>query len=331
MENRSSKIYIHIGYAKAASTTLQKHLFDKHPEINNLGIYPTNNLGKDSSEINYKCAYFENESLRKFYHNLVMTDGIEYRRSNNIQLYKESIKPLFKLETINLFSNERFTSVAFSHSDIKNKADRLKEIFPDAKIIIILRNQSNIIISKYREWPFDPRCVMIGKPVSLDNWIKIALEDNHTKYLSNLKYYEIVELYSEMFGKSNVGLFLFEDLVYKPEYFAHKFSQFLGIELKYTQLAFRNKHENSSLSYRYNIYRMLCRKKLLPNLNSNKLDKIMPDYFKQIILDFLRSGKRKEYKISPFMQIKINNYFGKSNSKLQDKYKLNLSDYNYPV
>lgn len=56
MKNIIPQVYIHIGYAKAASSTLQKHLFDKHPKINNLGIYSTNNLGKDSSEINYRCA-----------------------------------------------------------------------------------------------------------------------------------------------------------------------------------------------------------------------------------------------------------------------------------
>lgn len=80
-----------------------------------------------------------------------MLDGIEYRYSNNVQLYKKLIEPLIKPKCINLFSNERLTSIAFYHSDIKSKADKLKEIFPDAKIIIILRNQSNMIISKYRE------------------------------------------------------------------------------------------------------------------------------------------------------------------------------------
>ncbi len=134
-----------------------------------------------------------------------------------------------------------------------------------------------------------------------------------------------------MFGKNNVGLFLFEDLVYKPKFFACKLSKFLGIDSEHTQLALKNKHENQSISHRYNMYRMLSRKKLLPNINSNKSKKIIPDYRRESILNFLKNGKRKEYMISPLMQIKINKYFGKSNDKLQKKYGLDLSDYNYPV
>ena len=329
MENQEFNIYIHIGCAKAGSTTLQKHLFDKHPEINNLGRYPIGNLGKDSSEVNSDCMYLKNENLRKLYYNFVMLDGIEYRYSNNIELYKKSIKPLLKYEQINLLSNESFTSVNFSYSDIKSKADRLKEVFPNAKIIIILRNQFDMIKSKYRAWPFDPRCIRIGQPVSLDDWIKIALEDNITKFFSPLKYYEIVDIYSELFGKNNVGLFLFEELAYSPKIFASKISAFMGIDSEIVELNIQAKHENKATSHRYDIYRRLVRRKLLPSINSKKLN-FLSESARGIILNFLKGGKKKDYVISPSMFSRINDYFAESNRKLENEYKLDLSTYNYP-
>ncbi len=328
--NKKLQICIHIGCAKAASTTLQKQLFDKHSEINNLGIYPTGNLGKDSNEINYDCPYLKNEHLRRFYYNLVILDGIEYRVSDNFKLYKESIKPLIKTDPVNVFSNERFTSVLFSHDDIKSKADRLKEIFPNAKIIMVLRNQFNMIISQYRDWPFDPRCVRIGKPVSLDKWIEIALEDNLTKYLSSLKYYEIADVYSELFGKDNVGLFLFEDLVSQPQKFAAQISAFLDIDAKETRTLLKNKHENKSVSHRYKVYRTLVRRKLFPSLDSPKLN-FLPNIFKENVLLILKGGNKRNYDISLSVKTKIKDYFGISNKKLQDLYKLDLGVHDYPL
>lgn len=322
------KIFIHIGCAKAASTTLQKHLFDKHPEINNLGIYPRGNIGKDSSEINSNCAYLKDENIRKFYSNLVSLDGIEYRYSGNIELYKIAIKPYVKSEQINLFSSERFTSVLWSHDDITTKAYRLKELFPIAKIILVIRNQFNIIKSQYRDHPFDPRCVRIGRPVSLDKWIKIAFEDRLVKYFSSLNYYEIINLYSEIFGRDNIGVFLFEELVYNPNNFAEKISNFLGINPELSKAILNNKHENISVSQRYNYYRALVRLKLMPRL---ELLKFLPYSFRKDILDFLKSGKKKDYKINQNMQTLIHEYFAPLNNKLQEEYKLDLTSYNYPL
>ncbi|MEQ8753389.1 MAG: sulfotransferase [Coleofasciculus sp. G1-WW12-02] len=322
------KIFVHIGVAKAASTTFQKHLFDKHPEIHNLGIYPTGNLGKDSNEINYNCAYLKDKALRLFYSNLVMLDGLEYRFSNNIKLYEQAVKPCLKFDKINLFSYERFTSVLFSHDDIKIKAERLKEIFPNAKIILVIRNQTQLIISQYRDHPFDPRCVRIGKPVSIDKWIKIALDDQFTKYISSLNYYGIVTLYAELFGRENIGVFLFEDLVHCPDYFAEKISEFLGINSATTQSMLKNKHENLSVSGRYNLYRKLARRKFIPHLESLRF---LPNSWTNYVSNFLKEGKKGEYKISPAMQAKLHEHFAPLNDKLQEEYQLDLKSYNYPL
>ena len=199
-----------------------------------------------------------------------------------------------------------------------------------ASSINIFNNQFNMIISQYRDWPFDPRCVRIGKPVSLDKWIEIALEDNLTKYLSSLKYYEIADVYSELFGKDNVGLFLFEDLVSQPQKFAAQISAFLDIDAKETRTLLKNKHENKSVSHRYKVYRTLVRRKLFPSLDSPKLN-FLPNIFKENVLLILKGGNKRNYDISLSVKTKIKDYFGISNKKLQDLYKLDLGVHDYPL
>ena len=325
-----SKIYIHIGYAKAASTTLQKHLFDKHSQINYLGIYPSGNLGKDSQD-KQRSIQVNTPEFKKFHYNLVILDGLDYHSSQNLKLYKQSVQPLLKSDSVNVLSNERFTSVYFCHPDLKNKAERLKEVFPEGKIIIILRNQFEIIASKYRDWPFNPKCVEIGKSVALDDWIKIALEDNQTKYLANLKYNRVVDFYQEIFGSENVGIFLFEDLVHRSLEFAQQLSEFMEIDSDEALSLLTEKHENNAVSQAYNSYRMLHRNEVIPSFVFSRLKMMVPSALKRQIMELLKKGNKKDYQINSETRFKIQNYFGESNQKLASKYGLNIDKYNYPL
>jgi len=151
-------------------------------------------VGKDSDYIDESCLYLKDENLQKFYYNLVMLRSIDYLNSNTYEFFNEKLKKYIDKEKINLFSNERFTSVFFSHDDIVSKADRLKKIFPYAKIIIIIRNQLNLIKSQYRDHPFNSRNLTIGKPVSINEWIKIAYNSESVYFLDSLKYNEIIDL-----------------------------------------------------------------------------------------------------------------------------------------
>ena len=166
-----NKTVFHIGFPKSASTTLQKKLFDKHAQINFMGIYPTGNIGQDAGKNNIDTLYLKNGSLKKFHCCLTDLEGIEYYFSK-VESYYSEVELLMSTDKINIFSNERFTSVLFTHKDRAEKARRIKCFFPDAKIIIVLRNQLDIIKSQYRDHPFDPRNLYANrKSVSIDEWI----------------------------------------------------------------------------------------------------------------------------------------------------------------
>jgi hypothetical protein len=328
-----AKPVIHIGYPKSASTTLQKQLFNRHPGINNLGLFPTANLGIDSGYIDTSCPYLADENLRKFYHNLVMLRGIEYKYSGNLGLFEEYIAGYLEDERVSVFSNERFTSVFYSHPDVAAKANRLKEIFPRAKILLVIRNQLDLIKSQYRDHPFDPRNFAIGKPVSLDKWIEIAYKADEVYFLSSLKYYEVAGYYAGLFGKDNIGIFLLEDLASNVEQFSEAISSFIGVDSQITLELLQGKRENRGVSHRYNVYRKIRRRAF----SSVGVGRIVPEPLKEYLLtlesrlsNVLKQGSKRNYSMSQPWVNRLTKYYAESNSNLQREYDIDLSHHDYP-
>ena len=141
--------FFHIGYPKAGSTTLQKCLWGKHSEIVNLGLFPTNNMGKDSSieKKDIKQPIFINSKIREFYNYLILKDSLDFPKekvkklySNICAEYKTSRKKL-------IFSHEGILSTRFSLPSIEEKLRRLSYIDANLKIILIIRKQDALLKS----------------------------------------------------------------------------------------------------------------------------------------------------------------------------------------
>lgn len=321
---KQSDIVIHVGYPKAASTTLQKHLFNNHSEINNLGAYPTANLGQDSDEIDYNCLFLRDNTLKNFYKSLVNLE-----ESDSIKKYKNYVYSLLDNHKINIFSNERLIGGLLA--DLKQqetKAILLNNMFPYAKICLIIRNQYKLIESQYRDHPFDPTSPKKGKPVSFSEWVKIAHEnDNTLGYFNSLKYDKIINLYSSLFGKDKVKVLLFEDLVNNLSFFSKELANFLGIGVEETEFILNSKHENIGISYRFNEYRKLKRSFFLIRI-IEKLLIYTP--FKEKFFMILKSGKKAKYNLNDSAQALIKDYFRDSNKQLLASFP-RLKKYQYPL
>lgn len=75
------KIFFHVGYPKAASTSLQINLFANHPEINN--------LSKESD----KSAF-----LNQFYYNLKHLKPSEYQQIDHSYISNNYLTPILDLK-----------------------------------------------------------------------------------------------------------------------------------------------------------------------------------------------------------------------------------------
>jgi hypothetical protein len=326
MINESS-VAIHVGIAKSASTTLQKQLFDKHPEINFLGIYPLGNIGTNSKDINKNNPYLQDSKVKEFHSQLVQKSPEQLDHETIYELKRHIEETYFSSDNLNLFSNERFTSVFFSYPDIYEKANRLKELFPNAIIIFLIRNQLDVIKSQYRDHPFDPNDLIHGKPVSIEEWIDLDLKKEKYSYIKSLDYNKIINYYETLFGKEHIGVFLFEDLVKDLNSFSNEISNFCEIDKNKTIQLLKNKTENTGVSSQYNKIRQLKRK-MIPGI---EIKKFIPSFLMHFLINTLKTGKKHKIEIEDNHYNQINNLFKSSNSTLQKKYNLNLSKYNYPL
>lgn len=319
-----SNIYFHIGYPKSASTTLQKQCFNKHNEIINLGLYPTNNVGLDTEKIDENSYYISDKNVKLFYDNLLKKDEISYQFTKNHLLLDDLLNKYQDKNKAIVFSEERITSVFFTHPDIGLKANRIKKLIPNAKIIIVIRNQVDALTSMYADFPFDPRSFSIGKPIDIDKWVDTVLDNEFIYYREMLNYFNVIEHYSDLFGVENICILLFEELINKKDEFSNKLSHFMNINRSETLKLLSDKHENKRVSHRFNIARSL-KNKYIPYIS---IRSILGNNVVDKLISFLKEGSSKKYKMNSKTREKVYNYYMNCNTQLSEKYDLNVKYYN---
>ncbi|WP_164916950.1 sulfotransferase domain-containing protein [Leeuwenhoekiella palythoae] len=325
-----NKIFVHIGYPKSASTTLQKNVFEVHSEILNLGLFGTENIGKDTYNISNSNIYLNDSSLRNFYDTITSSHSIEYSKSNVLEqmqgIFKKYIMDCEGKKKATVFSHELLTSVNFSHPDIGLKATRIKEVFPNAKIIIVIRNQIDFLLSQYRDQPFDPRNFSCGRHVKPDKWIEIALK-NDLPLLKSLKYNEVVKLYFELFSKDNVKVLHFEDLILDKHRFATDLSSFMNISLEETIDSLNKEKQNDGTTHYHNVFRRILRKYPIVFNISKNIPKNFLIPIKNTIERKMQRGRKARYSFNEFTIQTLKEYYKSSNVELNDL--LDLKDYEY--
>lgn len=203
MTNINSPIYIHVGYQKSASSHLQEKCFKKHPDINYINV---ENPGKLSQYI--YATSFNNFNFPYAY-----------------QLRDSEIIPYMDNGKTNILADERFTSCWISPYIV---ADRLYNLFPEAKILVIIRNQIDILRSLYDMHPYS----YFAKKkhwLNFKDWLNDSLENHDKSFLNGIYYNNIISYYGQLFGKENINIFLFEELISLSKVTTQALSQTLRI------------------------------------------------------------------------------------------------------
>lgn len=324
----SKNIFFHVGYPKCASSFLQKCLFNRHREVLYLGRYPTQNVGQSRLHLDAKNIYLQDERLRTFYKTIERPNSIDY----DIETTQKLLEDVYAQQTLGsekaiVFSSEAITSVFLGNRDLGVKANRIKQVLPDAKILFVVRKQSEIIKSQYRDWPFDPRSFEIGKPVSIDKWIDIIFDCNEQKgylyYLSSLNFYRVVRYYENLFSKENILVLPFEEIKTNLPSLSQKIADFLNIESSETFANLSEAPENTGAPKALNTARRLRR--LFPD----EVTRLLPKEVKHSIMKALKKGKKEQIVISPESEAKLAHYFRDANRKLSAEYNLDLDQHGY--
>ncbi len=194
--------FIHIGYLKTGSSWLDINLFknpssgfiwgyNKYLKHKIFGLHP---LAFDIA----KCS----EEIQK-----------------NIPSQLNDKVPVIALERLSGNPNS-------GGYDNKEIADRLVALFPNARILIVIREQKQIILSTYNQY------VRASGPCSLRNYIQQQLLIGSKIPLFSLDHFAynlLIDYYQKLFGCSHVLVLPYEQFQTDPKSFVSKILAFNGL------------------------------------------------------------------------------------------------------
>ena len=321
---------IHIGMPKTATKTLQWRLFIGHSEIYFLGRF--DGPGPKYQKYRKKYDYCRDVLVQS------LMNEIAYGRVGNPN-YEKCKKILAKIlatasenNLLPVWSWESYTTDCLQNNKVR--AHNLKMVFGKAKIIINIRNPIGLIESAYfqqlkkhnagsiRNFRFLPYYQTIN------NWLR----DNYDgQILNHLQYAETIQAYIEEFGKENVHVFLFEDLIDNQRNYFIRLCDAMGINSEEGIMLCSEKVENARwttnqtselIKITQSIKKSLSfslsgrkKRRLLLNLNEHGRP--------------INPGKKAHANISPEWQEKIFNQTRQGHLWLQENYKLPLDKYGY--
>ena len=218
--DNSRKVLIHIGLHKTATSYLQQEVF---PYLRQYEL-----ITRPYTQCNFA------------FNKLQLADDILYDKSEILkELENFGDKPL-------LISDESFSGLPYTCSYINRStvARRLKDLFPEASIMLFIRGQKSLIksfrnqfikshkygfkdISEFLYYPEKNYSYQMYQQAIKKN--RSYLYINSTDYflhLDSFKYYELISFYKSLFNR--VHVFLYEDLKYDKEHLLNQLEEIVG-------------------------------------------------------------------------------------------------------
>jgi len=211
--------FVIVGSAKCGTTSLHKYL-NKHPDIflpENVGI--NDETGFFLSDTDQKIKSTSNQKIRQYLSDFPLYSLITRR-------YKGE----------KLLGEETTDYTKFPYRDVN--IEKMRNINPSMKIIFIIRDPIEKIESQYRHF------LRHQKQLTDISFLK-ELENNDYYELS-CKYYMQISAYIEAFGRKNVHVLLFEDLVASSKDSINNIFSFLGINTLKLDESYFVKHNYNS-------------------------------------------------------------------------------------
>ncbi len=325
---RSPRFCIHIGLPKTATTTLQKQIFIHHPQIEYLGKYITPGfMGKQ------KFRDLQTDHLMK----CILKKSMNEKGIGGLQrLLKDQILPHLDLNKLLLVSQEGISS-----GDLPSRARRARNfgaIFNRCKIVIVLREPLSLIESLYfqkmKELNLRKQSLWVKCPdyYSINKWLERYWNSSPSGPLWNLDYYRTIEAFGSVFGRTNVGIFLYEDLTEHPSLFFKQFCEFTGIDFEKSLQLISDQRDNvrwnKDVIDRLETIQTSFVDSVKFRLSSIKKRKEMLGIRKA---DSFDDTEKAEAEIADVWKKRIVEYTRPGNNALMREWGLKLKPYDYPV
>ena len=309
MSNRR-KLFLHVGYPKTATTTLQKKLFARHPGICYLG-----------KPLAGKLQDIEQCILR--------LDSIQFERA--LPGLQEKFAALVQdcPEQQNmLISHEGFLRAArYEGHDIGRTAERLKQVFSEpagdeieVHVLITIRKQVDIIPSYY----FDS---VSRSPDRFHRFIDSSLENPQYGYFPSLFYDQVIGYYAALFGRERLRVLPFEAFISRRENFLDTLAGYLGIDAGECLGLVGGKSHNVKMRAGEG-YRLSAHEYVLDRINRRRQEERQLPKTLRMLLKRI-PVKNYEFAMTADERSRVQKLFADSNRQLSGEFDLDLEEYGY--
>jgi hypothetical protein len=289
---------IHVGYHKTGTSWLQKEFFENPlTEINSLAKYDDR-------------AKWITEFVKPFY----------LYNENNV---KKLINQSYKSGKLNVLSLERLSGYPSTGGfDSLENAQRLKFLFPNAKILIVVREQLSMIRSHYMEYLKANGTEKLEELLTPERFYFIR---NPIFQLEFFNYNHLIKVYDDLFSKENVLVLPFELLKTDSTCFIKSITNFLEVnhldefidrlplsKKINKQIPFRNAYLNREYS------RLFGSNNSLIKITNNKyLKKLYTSIYRKLPTDY---GTKLENEINNSIEKYVPvSYYKESNDVLEKR------------
>lgn len=211
-------------------------------------------------------------------------------------------------------------------------AERFKILFPNAKIVLFIRNQIEFLASSY---VYYIRKGGTQKPLEL---FKSMINSEFSVPLEYMEYNKIISLYSGLFGKENINIFLYEDFLENNKLFIKNYIIKFDFKISDESVNFKPKNEmlKKPLLYFIRFSNKFTRKEV----KNKKYIVNIPFLYETINLNYNALNKflffgRKPNSLELFDEetlLFLKSYYTSSNKILIEKMGLQkINKYNYPM
>lgn len=191
---------------KSASTWLQKRVFNQsdlgflHLEEKRLALF--------RKILPQNTPYYDEEDCKQY-------------------LREELLDEAYHRNLLPVWSNELLSGwPTYGSQNRVLIANRLASLFPDAKILLIVREQKAIINSTYNQYIQEGGTMNVQTYMTKE-WVAPYFQGFN---LVQYDYYQLVSLYKDLFKPQNVFCLPYELLKYDPSQFIEKIFDFAGLE-----------------------------------------------------------------------------------------------------
>ena len=296
---------LHVGFHKAASTTLQHGLFGRHSDIAVLGE-PRQDPSAMEALRGAMWSCHRHPAERK-----------EFDIERGRRLWREAMDRV-PPGKVPLFSKESLTRCWFYRDPGDPSLPmKLHSVIGPARIVIMARHQIRLLESLYITRTKGPGYQ------SAEDWF----ETNKGGPTHFCRYHAVAQSFADAFGRENVAIFLLEDLQDNAAAFAERLCDFIGIDPAQGVTLIRHERRNVRTSHRHHVYSRL-RKQWGP---SGSFSKFLPEPIRGALLNFIASGRGAEVKLPAHCIAEIESYCRDDNRQLVEKWGLPLAKYKYPL